>query len=615
MAASMIRGAMPVLGALGWRRAAPVLRRVAPILRCGGPVLRCAVVAVLAALCALLPAVAGAQGASGAPGGGLWAQAAAQSGQLTVSVDRSSVPAEGGSVRVTVRIAQSAVLGAALGAGAAAEAPMVTLTTDLGSFGADSGPSRVVLRPMSGADGGAPSASVRLVGDGQPGLAVITARAGSAVDAVTVAFIGAPAEIVILRPARGRPLDASRAHVVQLEVRDRLGQPVPGAPLRLEATADAAPTLRSALGERGPLLALRTLDNGRATATLSAAPGETRLRAVSVEAEVELALVFHGAPARLRLWALNSVLERGSETAVAIVLARIVDDGGRAVPERRISFNVHGESGESDILLTVEGERGEPITDAGGSVLTRARAQAAQTGSHWLRAEAGGGLSDVVELTVVGKPETIYVTATQIDMLERAGGEFDEYLLRAEVVDPAGRAVAPGYAVRWRVLLDGGESALSSETSAVRDGVATVRLRLENAVGEPVLQALLIEAPQVNTEGRLTDLAAPGLALRPGLNVVTWMGGETTVDAAIAPIAHLRTTVWREHPEGAGWLSYTTGGAASEDASEEAPQDDPQAASQAASHAAFLSEPFAIDDGVRLHIRVEAAARLPGVAR
>lgn len=561
------------------------------------PALRWAGLALLAALCALL-LVAQAAG-----------QSAAQSGQLAVSVDRSSVPAEGGSVRVTVRIAS----------GAATESPMVTLTTDLGSFGADSGPSRVVLRPMGGADDELPSASVRLVGDGQPGLAVITARAGSMVDAVTVAFIGPPAEIAILRPAGERPLDASRAHLVQVEVRDRLGRPVPSAPLRLEASAETEPTLRSAAGERARLLALRTTDNGRATATLRAAPGEARLRAVSVDAEAELPLVFHGEPARLRLWALNSVLERGSDTAVAIVLARIVDEGGRAVPGREISLSVYSESGESDIRLAVEGERGELITDAGGSVLARAHAKAAQTGSYWLRAELqaepgaeladelADGLADVVELKVVGPPETIYVTATRIDMLERAAGEVVEYLLRAEVVDPAGRAVAPGYAVRWRVVLDGGESALSSETSTLYDGVATARLRLENPTGEPSLQALLVENPQVNTEGRLMDLAADGLALRPGLNVVTWTGGETTVDAAIAPIAHLRTTVWREHPEGAGWLSYTTGGDAAEDESEDAPQE--------ASQNASANEPFAIDDGVRLHIRVEAAARLPGVTR
>lgn len=555
--------------------------------------LRWAGLALLAALCALL-LVAQAAG-----------QSAAQSGQLTVSVDRSSVPAEGGSVRVTVRIAS----------GAAAESPMVTLTTDLGSFGADSGPSRVVLRPIGGADDELPSASVRLVGDGQPGLAVITARTGSMVDAVTVAFIGPPAEIAILRPARERPLDASRAHLVQVEVRDRLGRPVPGAPLRLEASAETEPTLRSAAGERARLLALRTTDNGRATATLRAAPGEARLRAVSVDAEAELPLIFHGEPARLRLWALNSVLERGSDATIAIVLARIVDEGGRAVPGREISLSVYSESGESDIRLAVEGERGELITDAGGSVLARAHAKAAQTGSYWLRAElqAEPGvepsveLADVVELKVVGPPETIYVTATRIDMLERAAGEVEEYLLRAEVVDPAGRAVAPGYAVRWRVVLDGGESALSSETSTLYDGVATARLRLENPSGEPSLQALLVENPQVNTEGRLTDLAADGLALRPGLNVVTWAGGETTVDEAIAPIAHLRTTVWREHPEGTGWLSYTTGGDAAEDESEDAPQE--------ASQDASANEPFAIDEGVRLHIRVEAAARLPGVTR
>ena len=506
-----------------------------------------------------------------------WTPAAAQSGQLTVSVDRSSVPAEGGSVTVTVRMS----------ADAAADENEVTLTTDLGSFGADSGPSRVVVRPEPDESGEAAEASVQLVGDGQPGLAVITARIGSLVDAVTAAFIGAPAEVIILRPGPDRPLDAARSHVVQLEVRDRLGQPVPGAPLRLEASGGGEPTLRSAEGASGALLALRTSDRGRATATLRASPGDAQLRAVSVEAEAELSLTLHGEPAQLLLRAVNSVLERGSETAFAIVLAQLIDEGGRAVPGRELSFTAQE---ESRIQLAVEGDPERPITDAGGSVLARAHAQAAQSGSYWLRAEVGE-LANVVELTVVGKPETIYLTATPVDALEELTAAVQEYVLRAEVVDSAGRLAAPGYTLRWRVVLSGGESALAPERSQVLGGIAASRLRIENAEGPPRLQALLVELPEVETEGRLADLAATGLALRVGLNVVTWVGGETTIDQAIAPIAHLETTVWREQPEDKGWLVYTTRANAP------------------------AGEPFAVEDGVRLHIRVEAAARLPGAAR
>ena len=507
--------------------------------------------------------------------------AAAQSGQLTVSVDRSSVPAEGGSVTVTVRISADAIV----------DENEVTLTTDLGSFGADSGPSRVVVRPAAiegdGEDAGTAEASVRLVGDGQPGLAVITARLGSLVDATTAAFIGAPAEVVILRPGPDRPLDAARAHLVQVEVRDQLGQPVPGAPLRLEASGGSEPMLRSAEGVGAALLALRTSERGRATATLRASPGDARLLAVSVEAEADLDLTLHGEPAQLLLRAVNSVLERGSETAFAIVLAQLIDEGGRAVPGREVSFAAEE---ESRIQLAVEGDPERPLTDAGGSVLARAHAQAAQSGSYWLRADAGE-LMNLVELTVVGKPETIYLTATPIDALEESTASVREYVLRAEVVDSAGRLAAPGYTVRWRVLLSGGESALEPERSLVLGGVAATRLRIENAEDPPRIQALLIERPEVETEGRLADLAAEGLALRTGLNVVTWIGEETTIDQAIAPIAHLETTVWREQPEDKGWLVYTTRA--------DAP----------------AAEPFAVEDGVRLHIRVAAAARLPGAAR
>ena len=146
--------------------------------------------------------------------------------------------------------------------------------------------------------------------------------------------------------------------------------------------------------------------------------------------------------------------------------------------------------------------------------------------------EAGGGLGDVVELTVVGAPETIYLTATPIDVMEESNGDVREYILRAEVVDPAGRQVAPGYTLRWRVALRGGESTLSAESSPVQRGVATSRLRIEDPVGEPRLQVWLIEAPKVESEGALEDLAASGLALRPGINAVTWVGATKSVDAA-----------------------------------------------------------------------------------
>ena len=507
--------------------------------------------------------------------------AAAQGEQLSVSVDDDSVLAAGGSVRVTIQLAA-----------ASGEQTPVTVTTDLGAFGADSGPARVLVRPIPSSDGENLSASVTLVGDGRAGTAVITARAGQLVDTATVVFIGAPAQIALLRPPPDRPLDASRSHLLQLEIRDRLGRPVPGASLSI--TTDAASTLlRSASGERGASLALSASDAGRASVTLSAEPGEIALRAVSGDAELELPLILHGAPVSLRLWALNPTLERGSEVRSAVVVARLLDAGGRAVPGQRISFNVQDDSG---IRLTADGDSGSLITDAAGGVLVRATASAAQSGEYWLQADtdAGGGLSDIVELIVVGAPETLYVTAEQVDDLTLDGeeGEQREYILRAEVVDPTGRLAASGYTVRWRVVLEGGEAMLTPETVTVQRGVAISRLRIENPVGEPILQGWLVEAPQeVASEGVLADLAASGLALRRGMNVVTWVGAAKPVDAAIAPISHLAVTVWRQRPEGGGWDIYTT------------------------HRMAPRSDPFELTPGDRLHIRLDSAARLPGVTR
>lgn len=528
----------------------------------------------LAALCAALLVLA-------------LSAAAAQGEQLRIAVGDDTVLADGGSARVTIRLA----------ADAADTDTTITITSDLGAFGAASGPSRVIVRPSPSGSGDL-VAAVTLVGDGRPGLAVVTARAGLMVDAVTVAFIGAPAEIAILRPTPERPLDASRSHVVQIEVRDRLGQPVPGAPLRLEATsADGDPVLRAADGASGSLLALRSSERGRVSATISAEPGTATLRAVSVDAAAELALAFHGEPVSLRLWALTPVMERGSETAAAIVLARLLDAGGRAVPGQRVSFAAQD---DSDIRLSADSELDELITDAAGGVLVQATTDAARSGDYWLRADAAGsGLSDIIELTVVGAPETMYVTAALVDMLEssdRSGTEAREYILRAEVVDATGRLSASGYTVRWRVVLEEGEAELTPENSIVRRGVATSRLRIERAAGAagaaPVLQAWLIENPQeVGASGLLADLAGSGLALAKGMNVVTWVGADKSIADAIAPIGHLDVTAWRQHPEGTGWQVYTT--------QRDAP----------------VEEAFQVANGDRLHIRMDAAARLPGATR
>ena len=505
--------------------------------------------------------------------------AAAQTEPLQLSIDRSQVLADGGSAEIVIRLARST---------AVEDSPAVTLTTDLGAFGADSGPARVVVRPEAAAGSDTLKAAITLVGDGRPGIAVVTARAGAMVDAATVTFIGAPAEIIILRPLDARPLDASRSHVVQLEVRDRLGQPVPAAPLRLEA-AGAGALLRSSDGTEGALIALRTSDRGRVSATLRAPAGIVALRAVSASAEAEIQLILHGEAASLRLWVLNSVLERGSSSGSAVIVARLLDADGHPVPGQPVALTMEAASG---VRLVADGDPAELITDASGAVRARAEASSARSGDYWVQAasDAAGGLRDVREITVVGAPETIYLTAARIDSLEEPQANVQEYSLLAEVVDATGRAVAMGYTVRWRLTLPGGGAALTPETSPVRGGVAIARLRLEDAVGAPSLQAWLIEAPQIDSSGLLADLAAPGLALRPGINVVTWTGAPKPIDAALAPLAHLTMTVWRPLPAGSGWQAYTT-------------QDAP------------TNEVFQLQPGDRLHIRVESAARLPGVQR
>ena len=507
--------------------------------------------------------------------------AAAQVDQLEISASRSSASADGGRVQITVRL--PAVRGGA--------SPSVTLTTDLGAFGADSGPARVVVNPRASADGAGLHASVALVGDGRAGIAAVTARSGTMVAAVTVTFIGPPAAITILRPVSAGPLSAARSHVVQVDVRDSLGRLVPGAPVRLEAVGAegaTAPTLRGPAGGEGSLIALRASVNGRASASLTAPAGSLLLRAVSGDAVASSQLTFHGEAASLSTWALNPVLERGAEGGSAIVLVRLHDADGRAVPRETISVRTEAGSG---VTLTADGDPASLVTDAGGQVVVRVRASSAPSGDYWIQAQhLASGLSDIAHVTVVGAPSTIYIAATRIPALEEAQANAQEYVLRAEVVDPTGRGVAAGYTVRWRVAVEEGTVELGDPSSPVLRGVATTRLRIEDAGPAPVLHASLIEAPQVQTQGLLADVAAAGLPLRPGLQPITWVGAPKSVANAIASIAHLDVTVWRARSDGGGWDSFTT-------------------------VAEGLSDDFELMTGDRLHIRVAAAARLPGAAR
>ena len=507
--------------------------------------------------------------------------ATAQVDQLEITASRSSASADGGRVEITVR----------LPAARGATPQSVTLTTDLGAFGADSGPARVVVTPSASADGAGLQASVVLVGDGRAGIAAVTARSGTTVAAVTVTFIGAPAEITILRPVSAGPLSAARSHVVQVDVRDSLGRLVSGAPVRLEAVGAegaTAPTLRGPSGAEGSLIALRASDNGRASASLTAPSGSLLLRAVSGDAVASSQLTFHGEVASLSTWALNPVLERGVEGGSAIVLARLHDADGRAVPRETISLSTAAGSG---VTLTADGDPASLVTDAGGQVVVRVSASSAQSGDYWIQAQhQASGLSAIAHVTVVGAPSAIYITATRIPALEEAQGNVQEYVLRAEVVDPTGRGVAVGYSVRWRIVVEGGTVELDDESPPVLRGVATTLLRMEDAGPAPVLHASLIEASQVQTQGLLADLAAAGLPLRPGLNSITWVGAPKSVANAIAPIAHLDVTVWRARSDDAGWDTFTT-------------------------VAEGVSDDFELMTGDRLHVRVSAAARLPGAAR
>lgn len=503
--------------------------------------------------------------------------AGAQTDAMRISVDDAYISADGGRATITVHLPQ------------AAASSEVTLTTDLGAFGADSGPGRVVVQPDAANDR---EVSVVLVGDRRAGVAVVTARAGSMVAAATVTFVGPPAQIVFLRSLGEKPLDASRAHVVQLEVRDAAGRAVPGAPLLLEVLSSAgSSTLRSTTGESASILAQRTAANGRAVATLRAAPGALELRARSERVAASLPLTMHGVPASLHLRLLGDVLERGSRSSQVVLLARMLDAGGHAVPGQRVSLTAEPGSG---IEFGDSAAANDLVTDAAGEVAVRATAPSARTGSYWVRAEASGNarLGDATEITVVGAPAAIYLTATRANSPEsaRAGADEQEYVLSAEVVDPTGRAVAEGYSIRWRVALQSGEVRLSPEDSSVFQGGSTARLWLRNADPEVAVQAWLIENPQINAKGAIKDLAASGLALRPGLNVVTWIGAVKAVDAAVASIAHLSVTVWRARSGGAGWQAYTTAGAPN-------------------------GEIYDLSPGDRLHIRLDSAARLPGVER
>ena len=483
--------------------------------------------------------------------------------QLTAAPGK--VAADGGLTTITVRASDIAALGEA-----------ITLTTTRGAFGATAGPTRVVLTVRPDATGGA-VASAPLVGDGVPGIAIVTARSGGEERSVTVIFVGRPSTVSFDAPASGL-LSAALSHALTVQVRDRMDVTVPDTAVTLGTSAG----MLTGAGQSGALITVVTDSTGRARARLSAPPGPVRLTARAGAAFAERAATLYGAPASLRLISLRSTVNLGDTPFAAppsTLVAVVQDVAGQPVPDLAVVFVTDLAGVEVVLDDPAAGAR----TDAGGAVRGHVSAAGVTTPGIVTVTARSGLLEDRIDVRIVAPPSQILLT-----LAELGGGAFE---LRATVQDPSGFAVATGFEIDWEALnvVPGGGVSFDPPRSLVRNGTAeTVVTTQDIPPGSVTVRAILVDSDPPLTVAAILPAPLPqvGTLLQAGLNVLTWVGPTGSISQVVEPIARLVIAAWRLDL-GAGWQAYFP--------------------------TAGLGQDFLIANGDTVYVFVAAAVRLPDV--
>ncbi len=461
----------------------------------------------------------------------------------SVRASDTKILAESGQTTLTVSIG-----------GLTAGETVVSLTATLGSFGSASGPSRIVLTLQ--ARGRDATVSAELFGDGRSGTSIITARIGESTRSTAVLMAGAPVSIEFETPEPNAVHDAARAVPITLQKSDADGITVPDTTVQLRTDEGVISSTTATPSYRIELVTDR---NGRARASLRAAPGLALLRAATGGVSASLQLTLHGPPVSLDLIAIRDVLNPGIAPPGTLV-ALLLDDGGRPVPNVFVAFATD----RDDATISHSGLGESGFTDDTGRATAHVVTHAsAEPGEMTVKVSAGN-LKDSAILVLVGPPSQMVLTVSS-----RGVGS---YAIVAQVFDLDSTPIPGGFDVHWSasgLAWDLASVIFDPPTSPVGDGRAQTLVNLD----QPTLQAVQIVA-RVAPEGLVGEdlktvlvAALPhtvllpdgptvdGALLKAGMNVVRWASPDATVAEAVAPIKPLVATVWYFDAQ-SGWIGY-----------------------------------------------------------
>ena len=430
----------------------------------------------------------------------------------------------------------------------------VSLTATLGSFGGASGPARIVLTLQASARDA--TVTAELFGDGRSGTAIITARVGESTRSTAVLMAGVPVSIEFEAPETNAVHDAALPVPITLQLRDAGGITVPDTIVQLR-TDDGV--VSSATATPSFLIALVTDRNGRARASLRAAPGLALLRAGAGDVSASLEIMLHGPPVSLDLIAIRDILHAGIAPPGTLV-AVLLDDGGRPVPDVFVAFATDRD--DASISHNGLGESG--FTDDTGRATGHVVSDAAVEPGEITISVAAGNLNDSVTLVLVGPPSQLVLTVTS----HGAGS----YTIAAQVFDLESIPIPDGFDVHWSatgLAFDLASLVFDPPVSPVGDGRALTLVNLDQptlrsvqivarvtpqgVVGEDLEMALA--AALVNTLPLPDAPTFDGALLEAGINVVRWASPGATVAEAVAPIKPLIVTVWYFDAQ-QGWIGY-----------------------------------------------------------
>jgi len=338
-------------------------------------------------------------------------------GEILLTSADSSLPADGSSsTAITVLIKDSS--GNPVPSGTA-----VVLTTDHGSFEFGTVKQSIALATV----GTTGTVITPLIADDEPGIATITATAGSKSQSITVSM-GVVGGVTVTAGAVSLPADGSSETLIRATVRDTDGNLAPGVDVLLattlgtfEGTTNPVTVTTNAAGVAEVMLVSSTT-TGTATVTATAN---------GFVDSVDVAFV-SGAPGGLVLTATSLIVNPGEQSTLT---ATLTDSGGSPIVGETIAFSFGTNSSNASLSAL------SAVTNINGQVSITYTA-GANNGDDtvWARSVADAGKNDSVAIVVGGQvtleasDDPIYANGTSTSIftatvLNNAGDPVQDVLV------------------------------------------------------------------------------------------------------------------------------------------------------------------------------------------